>query len=276
LISISCSSKNNIVFTAYLSVKNIQVGGRKMKLLKKLGNLILVLIVVTVIPILSAKIMAYILSYICVFDPSRVFLPVSIHHIAQLILTILVMLFYRRMKLSEWGFNFKDKDKSFKFLAWFAVIWTAYEFIVGVLPYLISKQPRALGYDANAFNVIGVLAFQGLISGTCEEPLFRGYVMTALSKSWNNRSIIKIKNFDITSIDFASALIFVYAHINIRFIPFSMQYNYMQLIISFVLGLVYAQAFRRTKSLMGPILLHNLSNVIVILARLIPIWVLGQ
>lgn len=246
-----------------------------MKSLKKLGSLLLVILLVTVIPMLSIKVMSYIMPYVSTFDPSGAFLAVSVHHIAQLIITVLIMLLYREMKLSDWGFNLKNKDKALKVLGWFSVIWIAYEFFVGVLPYLISKQPRSPGFVLSAFNILGVLAFQGLLSGTCEEPLFRGYVMSVLNKSWGSKSLIRVKNFDITSIDIASALIFAYAHINIRFIPFSIQFNYMQLIVIFALGLVNAQVFRRTKSLLGPILLHNLSNVIVILAHLIPIWLLG-
>lgn len=246
-----------------------------MRLLKQLGSLILVMLVVTVIPMMSTKAMSYVIPYFRVIDSRGIFMPVTIHHIFQLLFVIILMLLYRNMKLTDWGFNTKDRIKAFKALAWFAVIWLIYEFFVGVLPYLISKHPRSLGYEPSVFNILGVLAFQGLVSGTCEEPLFRGYVMTVLDKSWGSKSLIRIKNFDITSIDIASALIFAYAHINISFFPFSMQFNYMQLIVIFALGFVQAQVFRRTKSLVGPILIHNFSNVIVILARLIPIWLLG-
>lgn len=246
-----------------------------MKFLKKLGTLLLVIIVVTIIPMLSVKVMSYIMPYVSTFDPGGASLAVSIHHVAQIFFTVLIMLLYRVRKLSEWGFNLKDKSKAFKALGWFALIWIIYEFFIGVLPYIISKQPRSLGFVPSAFNILGVLAFQGLLSGTCEEPLYRGYVMTVLEKSWGSKSLIRIKSFDITSIEIVSAIIFAYAHMNITFIPFSIHFSLMQLIVVFVLGLVNAQAFRRTRSLLGPILLHNSSNVIVILARLIPIWMLG-
>lgn len=246
-----------------------------MKLLKKSGSLLLIILVVTMIPMLSTKAMLYVKPYFRFVDSQEVFMPVSIHHIFQLLFTIILMLLYRKMKLSEWGFKIKGTGKALKALGWFGVIWIIYEFFVGVLPYLISKQPRALGYEQSVYNILGVLAFQGLLSGTCEEPLFRGYVMTVLNKSWGDKDLIRIKKFNITLIEVISALIFTYAHISITFIPFSVKFSPIQLLVVFVLGMVNAQVFSRTKSLLWPILFHNLSNVIVILARLVPIWLLG-
>ena len=56
--------------------------------------------------------------------------------------------------------------------------------LFGIVPMVLSHHLPQLDYTLNARNATGVLGFNYLLSGTGEEPLFRGLVMVILLKSW--------------------------------------------------------------------------------------------
>jgi uncharacterized protein len=203
-------------------------------------------------------------QYIQYFDKDNVFLWISVHHVFQLLLTLLIMKFYFRIRWKEWGFNFKHLHLSLRIVLYFFIgflIFQGVPMIIGLLRSNLSSPN--ISHALTLKNLVGEYAFQGLLSGTCEEPLFRGFAITILSLSWKNK--IKIGKIQITVANIIAALLFAYAHIGFNLFPFEITRFYLpQIIYSFILGILYGIVFDRTKSLVGPILLHNLANVISI------------
>ena len=58
------------------------------------------------------------------------------------------------------------------------------------------------------------------------------------------------------------AIIFGLAHIAIIWSPFELRYSLVQVIYAIILGLVYGDCFEKTGSVLYPMALHSISNVI--------------
>jgi membrane protease YdiL (CAAX protease family) len=235
-----------------------------MKSFGKAIDLIIVFAAIELIPYTSAQLANFLNPVVQYYDKDNVFLWISFHHIFQLLLTILVMKSYFRSKLTDWGFNLNGRNRAPKTIALFILYFLIIEVAVTLFPFVLGggKAPT-FGYPQTFRNIIGYYSFEAFLSGTCEEPLFRGFVITVLALSWKGK--IKLGKTEFTTAGIIAALLFTFAHISFRVFPFQIyQLNVLQLIFAFGLGLLYAVTFQKTKSLFIPILLHNLSNVIAI------------
>lgn len=228
----------------------------------KIIDLVVVCIAIVFVPYISVFLTNLIKPLIQYLDKDGAFLWISIHHIWQLILTIIIMKVYYKGPLRNWGFNLNDKKDALKIVGWFVVIFSLFEVIGAVAIYFIGgrvKEP--IGYPLCFKNIFGYYSFEGLLSGTCEEPLFRGFVMTILAQSWKGK--LRLGKINITVAGIIAVILFTFAHI--RIFPFKTFYfDTLQLLHAFGLGLLYAVVFQKTKSLFIPIILHNVSNVIMI------------
>jgi membrane protease YdiL (CAAX protease family) len=102
--------------------------------------------------------------------------------------------------------------------------------------------------------------------GIGEEPLFRGMVMTVLGKYM--RGMHRIGNWEIPSSGIVAAVLFMLAHVGFTFSPFAItHFSLLQQFTALGLGLYYAYLFHRTGSLLGPILVHNFSDGIILTVR---------
>lgn len=196
-------------------------------------------------------------------DWSRDFLWLSIHHVATLALTLLFMKIFAGKTLSDWGFNLREWRLSLRIFWWFCLVYLGLMFFFGAFAYLClkSRQPPQLGFPLTAGNVSGVLGFEFLGSGTCEEPLFRGLVMGLLARSWPGT--VSMGKFSFPVAGLWATLIFMIAHMQITFAPFSVTAHFGQQIAALLLGLYYAAVFYRTGSLLAPVLSHGYADGIV-------------
>ena len=226
-------------------------------------DLILVLIIGRVLPTIAGLISSYIFPFIRFLDPDGTYLWISIHHILQLILSIGLMMVWFKSPLKDLGFNLKESKISFKIFGWVTLGFIILAFLTNVLPPLLEGKTPSFHYPLNARNIGSVLSFQLLLSGTCEEPLFRGFTMLALSQSWPGT--LRIWKLEIPISGLWATLFFMFAHIGISVNPLGIShFSVPQQILSLFLGLFYAILFHRTKSLFGPMVYHGYSNVILI------------
>lgn len=189
--------------------------------------------------------------------PNGAFLWPFIHHSIQLILTIFCA-YILSISFRELGFNLNHRKKSVALLKSFLSYFTAFIVLGHLILIWISPAPQ-WSSPLTTVNIAGELAFKALLSGTAEEPLFRGMVMVILYRAipGSNRYFgIKISHAGAIA-----TLLFTIAHIGLD--PFTLNFTFIspiQLIQAFVLGVFYAIAFDRTKSLLTPILAHNFAN----------------
>ena len=233
-------------------------------LVKSLGRVFDVtftFVIIWIIPYLSALTANRFGTITGSIDPPGAFAWISVHHVFQLALTLLLMKLFYHIPLSMWGFNLQQGRLSLKIFAWFCLIYLLPVFLVNVLPGLISGNPPSFNYPLTPKNVIGTLGFQFLLSGLGEEPLFRGFVMVFLSRSW--KECIHIGKIDFPVAGLWATVFFAVAHFQINLHPFSVSISGAQLIWALGLGSYYAAAFHKTKSLLAPILSHGYSNGVI-------------
>ncbi len=61
-----------------------------------------------------------------------------------------------------------------------------------------------------------------------------------------------------------AAVLFAVAHINWSLSPFALTYDAFQLVYAFVLGIAYAQTYERTGSVLYPMIMHSMANVLMV------------
>ena len=188
-------------------------------------------------------------------DPDGSFLYLSIHHLFQLLLTILAMMaLSKRTNLKDWGFNLRNFKESWKWIGLFLLVFLAIEFfrIRGNLP--IESE-----YSLTTKNKLGIQFFQYLLSGLGEEPLFRGLIMVYLARNWNR--VFSLGKVQVPITVLIATLLFMLAHLDFDLTQMTVSgFDFDQQMKALQMGLLYGLAFFYTKSLLAPIVIHGLSN----------------
>ncbi len=224
-----------------------------------------VVLLAFIIPRFASFLTDLVWPLVSAIDPETVFLWLTIHHILVLALTVLVMKFVFRMDFRQWGFNLNELPESLRIIAWFAPVYLVV-IILTLLPNVLSGTAPSIEYPLTAKNMAGVLGFQVLLTGTAEEPLFRGMLMTVLGKYL--RGTHRIGNFEIPTSGVVAAILFTLAHVGFTISPFAItDFSLFNLVGALVLGLFFAIVFHRTGSLLGPIIMHGYGNGILVVGR---------
>ena len=186
-------------------------------------------------------------------DPDNLFLQVSVHHIIQMLCALVLIFVIRKVKKID-GFKLSPcfDTRGIKYTVLFCVVITVYYLII----YIVGSFTNTINtydYELNSTNVIGTLGFQLFLSGPSEEILFRSLPITMLlsvldSESKKDRAIAVI----------SVAVLFGIAHINV----FTFRVPWFQVCYAFVLGIFYGYTFIRSKSVIYPMIMHSMSNVI--------------
>jgi uncharacterized protein len=199
-------------------------------------------------------------------DPDGSFLYITLHHIWQgsfALLAILILSRVYRIPLHDFGFHLNDWRTAVLLVLTFSLFWFVFQGTIGVLIMVHSDASAAFHFPLTARNFGSYFAFQILLSGTSEEVLFRSLVMTPLLV-YGERSGLAGKPHAILTAGIAT-LIFMLAHINIAFNPLRVtHFNLLQQLTCLVFGCFYAFLFLRTRSILGPILAHNILNAVIV------------
>ncbi len=233
-----------------------------MKSFGKTFDLLIVFLAIILVPRASSAVTRLIWPMVSSIDPDDAFLWITIHHILQLVFTVLLMKLYFKSSLDQWGFNLKNFRQSLKIFGGFSLVYLVFV-LFSRFPTFVSGAPPSFDYPLTAANISGYLGFQLFLSGTGEEPLFRGFVMTVLAQSW--KGTYRAGNLEIPYAGLWATLFFMIAHIGFSFSPFAItRFSIMQQFVALGLGLYYAIVFHKTRSLFGPMLSHGYSNVAMV------------
>lgn len=221
----------------------------------KSTDLLIVILAILIIPKASMLLTSSIYPSLQYLDPDQTFLFKTIHHLFQLSLTICLMLVLtKREGLSQWGFNLRNVHQSMRWIGTFAIIFGGIEYFR-----ITNAKLPEYDFELNQRNKIGIQSFQYLLSGLCEEPLFRGFVMIFLSKHW--KKVYKFLQTEIPVTAIIATFLFMLAHLDIDLTNLSITgFDFDQQMKSLQLGVIYALGFHYTKSLLAPIIIHGLSN----------------
>jgi membrane protease YdiL (CAAX protease family) len=225
---------------------------------RKSGSLLVCLLLILAIPQIASLIASKLVPRLSPIDPDGTFLWATVHHIAQLLLTLLVAPVFR-LNLTALGFNLNNRQASLSLLRTFILYFVVFVVVGHIILYFTSPAPN-FSYPLTFRNVIGELGFKAILSGTAEEPLFRGLVMMVLYRSWHGR--VSWLGMHISDAGLIATVLFIIAHIGFTVVPFQVTWvSPIQLLQAGILGFFYAIAFDKTRSLLTPVLAHNFANV---------------
>jgi len=194
------------------------------------------------------------------FDPDNVFAWQSVHHMVILIVGLAAVAVLSRPLKSNFGFQLGDRKKGMRYFILFTAALMAISLIYHIIT-LISEHPVTYGFALNTENVLGTLGFQLLLSGPAEEILYRALPITVLIYIFGRSITLK---WSITSEVLLASLLFSIAHIKWTLLPFSLNADVFQLFYAFAIGTVQGMAFQASRSVLYPILMHSISNVLMV------------
>jgi len=102
------------------------------------------------------------------------------------------------------------------------------------------------------------------LSGPSEEILFRALSIGILTYCNGSNKERKFTKLQLSYEVIIAAVLFSIAHIRWTINPFSISMNYLQLIYCFVLGIAYGKAYQESNSVIYPMVMHSISNVIMV------------
>jgi len=197
------------------------------------------------------------------FDSDQLFAGVSVHHIVQLIVALVIMLILYYFFKINWYLNLGDKKIGFRCVGIFTIVIIVYTLI----SYPIGEWLNMIGpysYPLTGKNMAGYLGFQLLLSGPSEEILFRAFPIAILAAVLGKTITFHFIKWNISIETIIAALLFSIAHIQWSLSPFFISMDYYQLIYAFVLGITYGVTYQKSKSVIYPMMMHSISNVVAI------------
>lgn len=136
------------------------------------------------------------------------------------------------------------------------VVGLAAEQLMGLVYTLPSTDPTANFMKTLGGGALYLMAALAMIGPVMEEIIFRGFLFNVLNSSVTK----KLGSGTLTTMVavVGSAFIFGAMHMNLPALPFYM-----------VLGAVYAEAYRRSGTLVVPIVAHVLNNSMIVIALIL-------
>ena len=228
-----------------------------MKYLKKALLIIILTVILLGAPILG-RLGANLFDFSKI-DPDSSFMWISIHHIIQGIV-ILILIFISHKLLS---FDFKlglgNKEVGIKYLKRFMFFFMIYT-VGAFLSMIILNGFQQFQYPLTGINIAGYLGFQLLLSGPSEELIFRAFAITIFTLLITEKRI----NKHISYANLFAAIIFGLAHVYIAFSPFELSYTIFQVVYATVLGYFYGDCYEKSRSVIYPMIMHSFTNVMMI------------
>lgn len=191
-------------------------------------------------------------------DKDDIFMRVSVHHVVQMIIALLLIFIIGKTKKLNFHLKPKFDKMGILYTSIFSIVILIYVFISYIIGYKLNTI-APYEYELNMTNILGSLGFQLLLSGTSEEILFRALPITVFG-AFSCRKRENDYRFAIVM----PSMLFSIAHIKWTMLPFAVSFSWFQLIYAFVLGLAYGVTYIKSKSIIYPMLMHGLSNFFMV------------
>ena len=191
-----------------------------------------------------------------------------VFYIIQTGLAVLIVRYVFGYPMSHMGFTLKNWKTSITLTMRFIAIWLILDIVFYFICLnFVSNFDSYIKYyyveDSN--NLLRDFVVGCLFAGVGEEPLFRGLVVLVLTPVVTSK--VKIGKVQLPFLALISGFIFMIAHIVYDVSPLRIvRIDYLQLMLTFILGTIWASIFIKTKSLFGPVLAHTLANIIQIMS----------
>lgn len=199
-----------------------------------------------------------------VIDPDGSFAWLFVHHIAQAGIFIIAIMGIIRFKNLDFGLGLGNVKAGKRCVLLFSLFFSLYLVVTFGIAILTESLPL-FSYPMVPRNIIGYLSFQLLMSGPSEELIFRAFAITMIGL------VVKGRVFSdkVSLANLVAALIFGLAHMSFSFAPLSVSFSTIQVVYSIVLGLFYGDCYEKSGSVIYPMMMHSISNVLSVGATII-------
>ena len=225
-----------------------------------------------VVPIVVVALLGYGVPYVagyCAFFSSRIFHTASpygptlpwlyMQHAFQLLVALIVIAVLKYLVPADYGLH-RPREKSYVLPAilwgvFFGVLMTAVDYA----PQLIAHTRPNAGFPLTPSNVWGWLFFEGVYVGPTEEIPFRALLVTYLATTMPGK--LHIGRFNMNWAGVIVALVFALLHatnFSVRAWPEALGQQFY----AFALGVLYAYWLEKSKSVVAPIIGHNVGDVV--------------
>lgn len=185
---------------------------------------------------------------------------ISVHHIIQMLIALAIIVILQKLLKVDFGFNLGDSKKGVKYLRIYIAVFAIITIICHTLMYINNQLPQ-YDFPLNINNIAGTLGFQLFLSGTSEEIVYRALPITVLVYVFGKSVNVK---WNITLETIIAAILFSMAHIKWSLWPFAINANYFQLFYAFVLGTIQGVVYQESRSILYPMIMHSVSNVLMV------------
>jgi uncharacterized protein len=192
-------------------------------------------------------------------DPDGAFAWISVHHIVQAAVFLIIMIVIARLTGIRFGFGAGYRKIGFSWVRLFALIFAGYS-VVALIIVLATGTFREFPYPLTAGNVAGQLGFQLLLSGPSEELIFRAFAITMLGLAVKG----SVLGGALTYANIIAAIVFGLAHVGFTMAPFTVSYDPFQVVYATALGLAYGACYEQSRSMYYPMMMHSMSNVVAV------------
>jgi membrane protease YdiL (CAAX protease family) len=177
-----------------------------------------------------------------------------VQHGAQAALALGAMVILKRRMVADFGLRLpahgdEVAKATLGVMATFAVFTLA-----AYLPNLLSRTPPPPPHPLTAASIAGWSFFEGVYVGPTEEIVFRALLIGYLATALPGRG--RIGRLSVSWAALISATLFALGHIQPTWWQtlFTMSY-------AFILGIIYAYWFERTRSVIVPAVAHNVADL---------------
>jgi len=193
-------------------------------------------------------------------DPYNCFARISIHHATQMLIGIIAIMILSKLLKIDFYFRLGDISKGMKYLTLFTASFVIISVAVHIFMAVCNQLP-VYNFPLDKRNVLGTLGFQLFLSGPMEEIIYRALPISLLVYAFGKSVPVR---GSITLEVILSSLLFAFAHIKWSLNPFVFEVNYFGVLYAFVLGTIQGVAYQKSKSILYPVLMHSLSNVLMV------------
>lgn len=221
----------------------------------------------------TGEMVANLFSYVRI-DPYGQFMWKSVQHLAMLILALCAILILRNL----WGMDFGLRIGGWRLGLISVCVFSLGFFVCAAAVYWVQGS---MGYELfylpfmSPLSGVGTFFCELVLIPIAEELLYRALPIGLMWHVLGKGKLVCFGRYvyeeyrtrswqTIYPAGIVAAVLFALAQIRWSAAPFAIEYDSFKIMLAFVTGIIYAKVYERTESIIYPIMMHGMANVITL------------
>jgi hypothetical protein len=173
---------------------------------------------------------------------------------AQLVLTLAAISVLKGVVKGDFGLHAPRGDSYVAPAIFWGLVIGAAMTAVDFWPQIAAHRAPSGAYELTPFNIVGWLSYRGVFLGIADETLLRGLLVTYLAATIPGR--ISFFRLEMNAVGVIVALIVALPYLG-SFVGYPFWIALARIFYTFVQGVFFAYWYEKSKSLLAPIVGHN-------------------